>query len=94
MEVLSLNIGDKIAIIQDLDSRKDWFIELNYVTGFKIGKKGSRAAFQSIVLCQEIWKSFGVNPSSQHFDIDKIPKKLMDTTLYHLTLKNLSNNEY
>lgn len=87
MELLGITPKEsRIALLQDEQSRTDWFIEqVTDETGFTVRGKKEGGTFASISLCREIWKSYGINAATTiRLNINPKHKQLDGLTLWHI----------
>lgn len=99
-DVIGLEHGSKVLIIQDEDRPKDWYVAKDHrggePTGFEVrGKKANTLCFNSSYTAQKIKDSLGLNGSvkSMRFLIGTAPVKHDGLELWPIITKSVNAKE-
>ncbi|WP_347839292.1 hypothetical protein [uncultured Draconibacterium sp.] len=86
MELLNLTPKQsRIALHQDEESRKDWYIEMvSDDRGLMVRGKKEGGTFASISICREIWKAYGMQAATIRLNINPNQKQLAGLKLFEI----------
>lgn len=62
-ETLGLKAGDKVALLQDTDNPKDWYLSVGDAQGFELRKRTENGSvqFNNVSLVDKVLRSLGIS---------------------------------